>query len=67
MKGLNPGPEGMLGASERAVRLDTELGSAASAAIRHRLAVGWPGNVIGVALGTTNAVGPSLGDQPGFS
>ena len=66
MKGYYPGPEGVLGASECAVGLDAELGSTPSTPVWQRLTVGWPGDIVRVALWTVNTVGPSLSNKPGF-
>ena len=66
MKSLDPGPERVLGASERTVGLHAELSTTAPTPVRHRLAVGWPSDVVGVALGTANAIRPSLCDEPGL-
>ena len=64
MKGLYPGPEGVLGTSECTVGLNAELGTATTTPVRHRFAVGWPSDVVGVALGTANAIRPSLCGEP---
>ena len=64
MKGFHPGPEGVLGAFERTVRLDAELRAVKTTPVWHRDAVGWPSDSGGVALGTANAIRPSLCDEP---
>ena len=66
MEGLNPSPEGVLGASEGAVGRDTKLGSAGATPVRHWFGVRGSCDIVGVADRTMDAIGPPLGNKPGF-
>ena len=66
MEGYYPGSEGVLGASKCTVGRDAELSSTGATSKRLRPAVRNSCDIIGVALWTVNAVGPSLSDEPGL-
>ena len=66
MEGLNPSPEGVLGAFEGAVGRDTKLGSAGATPVRHWFGVRGSCDIVGVTFWTVDTVGPSLSNEPGF-
>ena len=64
MEGLRPDREWELGSLHSTVRSDAELRPALPTSVRHRPAIKWLGDIVRVAIGTPDAIRPSLGDQP---